>query len=232
MTSYLQAGRFLKVSTPLGADTLLLRKMTGREAISRPFRFHLQLAAVNGTDVPFDALLGARVTAHVGLTEGQDRHFSGVCSRLTEAGRDATFTAYRMEVVPEFWLLSLRVRSRIFQQVSVPDILKLVLNGLDVVFDLHGTFAARDYCVQYRESDFAFASRLMEEEGIYYFFKHTAAGHQLVVSNSSGAPDVPDERERAPCSWRPARSREPSVRSEARASERASSPCRRPPRSA
>src|SRR3954452_14872632 len=98
MASYLQADRFLTVTTPIGADTLLLRKLSGREALSTPFRFHLQLAAVNGTEVPFDQLLGARVTAHVGLTEGQDRHFSGICSRLTEAGQDATFTSYRMEV--------------------------------------------------------------------------------------------------------------------------------------
>jgi type VI secretion system secreted protein VgrG len=71
--------------------------------------------------------------------------------------------------------------------VSVPDILKKVFEGLDVTFELQGTFHARDYCVQYRETDFNFACRVMEEEGIYYFFKHTAGNHKMVVANTPGS---------------------------------------------
>src|SRR5207302_3573878 len=112
--------------------------------------------------------------------------------RLSEGKRDATFTHYRMEVVPALWLLTRRVQSRIFQQMSVPDILKKVLAGLDVTFELQGTFFPRDYCVQYRESDFAFASRLMEEEGIYYYFTHGNGSHQMVVADTpQGHADVP-----------------------------------------
>jgi type VI secretion system secreted protein VgrG len=91
---------------------------------------------------------------------------------------------FEADLVPQLWLLTKNVQSRIFQQKSVPDILKEVLKGLDFTSEIQGTFAPRDYCVQYRESDFDFASRLMEEEGIYYFFKHSASGHQLVLANT------------------------------------------------
>src|SRR5437667_748371 len=87
-------------------------------------------------------------------------------------------------MVPQLWLLTKNVQSSIFQQKSLPDILKEVLKGLDQSSEIQGTFTPRDYCVQYRESDFDFASRLMEEEGIYYFFKHTSSGHQLVLANT------------------------------------------------
>ena len=100
--------------------------------------------------------------------------------------------AYHLDVVPQFWFLTKRAQSRIFQQVSVPQILQQVLAGLDVSYDLRGTYQPRDYCVQYRETDFDFACRLMEEEGIFYFFKHTANGHTMVVADTpQSLPDVP-----------------------------------------
>jgi type VI secretion system secreted protein VgrG len=191
MSAYLQVNRPLAVSTPLGADALLLVGFTGREAISQPFVFHLDLLAPNGQAVAFDKLLGHRATVRLQMPGGQ-RFFSGICNRISQGARDRTFTTYRMEVVPQLWLLTRRARSRIFQQKSVPDILKEVLNGFDVEFCLQGTWHPRDYCVQYRETDFNFASRLMEEEGIFYFFKHAADGHKMVVANTAQAhPDLP-----------------------------------------
>jgi type VI secretion system secreted protein VgrG len=97
-------------------------------------------------------------------------------------------------VVPKLWLLTKKVRSRIFQHLTVPDILKQVFTGFDVNYDITGTYYQRDFCVQYRESDFDFASRLMEEEGIYYFFKHSDGNHQMMVSdNTSKHPAVPGQ---------------------------------------
>jgi type VI secretion system secreted protein VgrG len=111
---------------------------------------------------------------------------------VSQGNRDNTFTSYRMVVVPQFWFLTRRAQSRIFQHQSVPQILKKVLAGLDVTFKIEGNFAERDYCVQYRETDFAFASRLMEDEGIFYFFTHTANGHTMVVTNvASSHPVLP-----------------------------------------
>jgi type VI secretion system secreted protein VgrG len=193
MPSYLQADRPLAVTTPLGKDALLLLAFTCHEGISQLFRLQLDLLAENKTDVAFDKLLGQKVTAALSLPKGKTRYFSGICQSVRQGGRDTVFTAYRLEVVPQLWLLTRRARSRIFQHQSIPDILKKVLQGLDVSYELQGTFQPRDFCVQYRESDFHFASRLMEEEGIWYYFKHSANGHQMVVANTPQShPDLPE----------------------------------------
>lgn len=186
-----QKNRPMRVETPLGPDKLLMVRCSGTESISTLFSFELELIAELTTEVPFDKLLGQDIAITLELPDGE-RYFHGICRRFAAGRRDQDFAHYRMEVVPKLWLLTRNERSRIFQQMSVPDILKEVLGGLDAKFDLKGTFQPRDYCVQYRESDFAFASRLMEEEGIYYFFQHTGDGHTMVLANTpNGHPDVP-----------------------------------------
>ncbi|HEY3064809.1 MAG TPA: type VI secretion system tip protein TssI/VgrG [Methylomirabilota bacterium] len=194
MATYVQADRPLVVNTPLGKDVLLLVGFSGTEALSQLFSYHLDLLAENTATVAFDRLLGSKITVELAVPDRKKRYFSGICNRVVEGARDKTFTSYRMEVVPQFWLLTKRAQSRIFQQKSVPDILKDVLTGLDVTYEIQGNFAPRDFCVQYRETDFNFANRLMEEEGIYYFFKHTAGGHTMVVANTPQShPDLPDK---------------------------------------
>jgi type VI secretion system secreted protein VgrG len=189
---YTQVGRLISVDTPLGKDVLLMQGFSAEESISQLFNFHLEVLAENETEVAFDRLLGQRITVLLMAPDHQQRYFSGMCNRISQGVQDRTFTSYRMEVVPQFWLLTRRARSRIFQQMTVPDILKKVLEGLDVKYDIQGTFHPRDYCVQYRETDFNFASRLMEEEGIYYFFTHAAGGHKMVVGNTPQThPDMP-----------------------------------------
>jgi type VI secretion system secreted protein VgrG len=190
-----EAGRPLTLTTPLGQDKLFIRGLRGREAVSQLFRYELDLIADNKLNVPFDQLLGKTVTAHIELRKSGKRHISGQCVRMIQGFRDPrneTFTTYRMEIVPKFWFLTRQTQSRIFQHMSVPDILKKVLKGLDVSYELQGTFQPRDFCVQYRETDFNFASRLMEEEGIFYFFKHSDGSHTMVVANNSSSfPDLP-----------------------------------------
>src|ERR1051325_4513860 len=176
MPTYTQANRPLAVVTPLGDDVLLLVGVSGQESISQLFTFHLDLLAENDADIAFDKLLGERVAIALRLNDDKSRYFSGICNRISQGHRDHDFTYYRMEVVPQLWFLTRRAQSRIFQHLTVPDILKKVLSGIDVSFEIRGTFQPRDFCVQYRETDFNFVSRLMEEEGIYYFFKHTAGG--------------------------------------------------------
>jgi type VI secretion system secreted protein VgrG len=184
MPAYTQAERPLSVTTPLGPDVLLLVGVNGREALSELFRFDLELLAENGVDIAFEKLLGQKVTARIRLTEQTNRYIAGVVSRVAQGSRDEVFTTYRIELVPQLWALTRRKQSRIFQALSVPEILKKVFTGLDVAYEVQGTFYPREYCAQYRESDFAFASRLMEEEGIYYFFRHTASGSTLVLANT------------------------------------------------
>lgn len=185
MVTYIQANRPLTVTTPLGGDALLLVGLTGYEFLSRLFSFQLSLLARNRQEIAFDKLLGQKITAKVTLPNGGTRYFNGICNRVSQGERDHDFTGYRMEIVPQFWLLTRRAQSRIFQRQNVPDILAEVLKDVDVSFDkLCGKYEARDFCVQYRETDFNFASRLMEEEGIFYFFEHTEDGHKMILADS------------------------------------------------
>jgi type VI secretion system secreted protein VgrG len=193
MPSATQTGRPMAVTTPLGADVLLLTGFSGQETLSRLFNFYLDLVADSQQTIAFDQLLGQSVTVRVSL-QGSTRYFNGLCYRFTQGESDKQVTAYRMELVPKLWLLSKRAQSRIFQQISVPDILQEVLKEVNPEFELQGTFSKRDYCVQYRETDFNFASRLMEEEGIYYYFRHADGSHTMVVANTpAGHADVPEQ---------------------------------------
>jgi type VI secretion system secreted protein VgrG len=188
MARYTQDNRFMAITTLLEKDTLLLDTFAGKEAISQLFHFKLGMYAEDQTKVTFEQLLGQQVT--VTFQGEPPRYFNGIISRLSQGQRvngldeNVKLIHFEAEMVPRLWLLTKNVRSRIFQQKSVPDILKEVLKGLDFSSEIQGTFEPRDYCVQYRESDFDFASRLMEEEGIYYFFKHKADGHKLVLANT------------------------------------------------
>jgi len=172
--------RALGLTTPLGTDVLLLSGFTGREAISAPFRFDLDILGPPDLDVRFASVVGGPMTVTVGGSQAEPRHFNGLVSRFSAGGRGL----YRAELVPQLWLRTRTTNSRIFQQKSVPDILRQALGGLDVEFQLTGQYPARNYCVQYNESDFDFVSRLMEEEGIFYFFRHSDAGHTMIVADS------------------------------------------------
>ena len=134
------------------------------------------------------------MTVELRLPTGEKRYFNGLVKRLSQGRRDEIFVYFHAELVPKLWLLTKKVRSRIFQHLSVPDILHEVLRGVDVTYTLNGTYYPRDYCVQYCESDFDFASRLMEEEGIYYYFQHTHDSHQMVVTDlANWHPPVPGQ---------------------------------------
>ncbi len=186
MGEYLQQQRKLRVTTPLGEDELLLTAFSGSEGISTLFGYRLEMIAENKTKVPFDALLGQKLTLHLQLPdESSETHLNGLCVRFAQAHRDATFTTYEAEIVPDVWKLSRKAQSRIFQRLTIPEILKKVFTGFDVDWQLNEKYEPRDYCVQYRETDFNFGSRLMEEEGIYYFFKHSDGSHQMIVSDSA-----------------------------------------------
>lgn len=196
MANYTQTGRPIAVNTPLGKDKLLLIGFSGQESLSRLFNFQLELLAtnINSKDVAFDKLLGQKIAVEVAAGKPGKRYINGLCNRVVEGEQDAEFTTYHLEIVPQFWLWTRKAQSRIFQQMSVPDILKKVLEGMNPApsFELQGTFEKRDYCVQYRETDFNFVCRLMEEEGIYFYFSHTSDSHKMVVSNSPQShADVP-----------------------------------------
>lgn len=176
------------VSGPL--DVL---RFTGFEGMSQLYRFEVELSSADG-NLAFDDALGkpALLTIH---TIDESRFMHGIVSRFEETGTGTTRTVYTATVVPRLWTLGLRQDCCMFQTMNVPDVLKQVLeeaglaSGDDFELDLQEDYAPRDYCVQYRETDLDFISRLMEEEGIFYFFKHTDSGHKLVIADHSGAYD-------------------------------------------
>src|SRR5580700_4838507 len=112
---FIQENRILSVTTPLGEDVVLLQRLSGYEGISSLFRFQLELLAENRELVQFDKLLGQSVTVQVAVPTAPIRFFNGIAIKVTQGHRDERFTQYAIETVPEFWLLTKRVQSRIFQ---------------------------------------------------------------------------------------------------------------------
>lgn len=197
---YTQAERKLSVTTALGEDVLLLCGLTGREGVSRLFQLEVLALAENRTKVPFEALIGTKSTVRMKMGEDESPAFlNGVCNGVSQGRRDEEFTTYRISLVPELWLLTRRTRCRIFQQETVPEILRKALTGIDVSYDLTGTYETRDFCVQHRETDFASVRRLMEEAGIFYFFRHGDGSHTMAVADSSSSHFLVPGRTRLAC---------------------------------
>ena len=191
MPDFTQANRPIRVTTALGPDALLLTRVSGYEAVSDLFEFDLELIAPRDKPADFSKVLGQPALVEMDVPGGT-RYFHGLLNRFRQGKRDEDFIYYRAAIVPFLWLWSKRTQSRIFQHMTVPEILQKVLDGLPADFKIEGKFEPRDYCVQYRESDFAFASRLMEEEGIYYYFTHAKGGHRMVLANTpKNHADVP-----------------------------------------
>ncbi len=192
MSGTTQTGRPLAITTPLGKDVLLLTSLNGHEAISGLFHFQLELLADRETHIPFDQVLGQSVTVELEVPPDGKRFVNGIVSRFSQGRQDAHFTHFRAELVPRLWLLTRKVQSRVFQRKTIPEILDAVLAGVPHKMEISGAYEPRDYCTQYHESDFAFVSRLMEEEGIRYYFTHSDGNHVMVVSDEPRQhPEVP-----------------------------------------
>jgi len=181
---------FIK-STSLGSDVLGVEQFRGTEKISEPFCFTAQLLS-NDDNIAPSKLVGTDVTISVGLQDGSKRYFNGYVAKLSgglKVTRDTR--AYSAEIVPWFWFLKKRAGCRIFQEKSVVDIVEAILGECPFKEYRIGSMLlnhpVRDYCVQYRETDFEFVSRLMEEEGIYYYFEHADGKHTMVLSDDISA---------------------------------------------
>jgi type VI secretion system secreted protein VgrG len=186
---YTQENLYFSISTPLGPDTLLLTRFSGEEQVSGLFHFHLELQSETA-DVDFSAVVGQGATITIDLADDTQRYLHGIVTSFRQGGRDAVFTTYYAELRPTFYLLTQAINCRIFQNLTVPDILSTLFGDLgltDFKDSLTGTYPEREYCVQYNETAFDFASRLMEEEGIFYFFEHEDGKHTLVLADASEA---------------------------------------------
>ena len=191
----------------MGETELLLERFSGTEAVSAPFEFRCTLLSTLET-VDLKSLLRTPATISLSLPDGTERPFHAIFRSLTQAeegegtqtGRQTAgisnpsrdLTVYTAVLVPKIWFLGLDADCKIFQNMSVPDIVEKVLtdNGIrDFQFRAplrdKSRYPDRDYCVQYRESSLNFISRLLEEEGIFYFFEHTASKHTIVFADNS-----------------------------------------------
>jgi len=171
---------------PYAPGQLRVVRFHGTEAISTPFNFELDLAATE--EVNFDTMVGTPGILTIHSLNGK-RYVNGIISRFELTGKGLKFRRYAAEIVPKFWLLTHIKNIRIFQEKSTVDILKQVLaerciSGDEVRFSLSKQYEPRQYCVQYRETDFDFLSRLMEEEGIFYFFDHDEQKHTMIFGDN------------------------------------------------
>jgi type VI secretion system secreted protein VgrG len=180
------AHRIFSVKTSLPADKLVARSATITEQLGRPFQIDLTLLSPDES-IDFDALLGTQVTLTLLMRDNVQRYFHAYIAGFAQIGRFGGFETYRARAVPWLWFLSRTSDCCIFQQKHAPDIIKAIFtkHGFTDVKDSLGkkNYRVRDYCVQYRETDLNFVQRLMEEEGIYYYFEHTNTSHTLVLAD-------------------------------------------------
>ena len=195
-----QENRTLRVTTPLGQDVVVLRRMTGTERLGGLFEFQLDLLSED-PEINLDDLLGQSVTVALDLEDGATRYFNGMVAACAQVEDDSGFACYRAILRPWLWFLSRRADCKVFQEMTVLEIIEQVFRDAgftDFRGSLSGSYRTWDYLAQYRETDFNFVSRLMELEGLYYYFEHADGNHTLVVADDyashavfSGYEEVP-----------------------------------------
>ena len=190
-----QDNRLGRFDTPLGKDKLILAHMDGHEGLGELFEFRVD-AISKEEDIDFDPAIG-RGCSVTYKTHGAERVFHGIMVEAEWVGMKEHYYSYRCVLRPWLWLLSRTSDCRIFQDMKAPDIIKKVFTdrGFQGDFEdiLKESYPTLEYCVQYRETDLAFVTRLMEHHGIYYFFKHTAEKHTLVLADQKTShTDIPN----------------------------------------
>jgi type VI secretion system secreted protein VgrG len=192
-----RAQPLLLLTSPLGDDTLPIQQgtlhaiaLTGREELSRPYTIHVTAVSTQRSIQPTE-LVYQPVCVTLRKAPHADRFFHGIVRRIEAVGlaRRDRWT-YRLEVVPRLWFLSQAADCRIFQQKTVVEILQQIFSEHGVApveFRIFGSQPTREYTTQYNETDLAFAERLMQEAGYFYFFEHSKSAHTLVVTDRNQA---------------------------------------------
>jgi type VI secretion system secreted protein VgrG len=202
---FTQDTRLLRLTTPLGPDKLLAECLRGEESLSRGFCLELSVLSTDA-HIPLKSLMGQPVLLEL-LTVVQGmklRPFHGHVTRAQLLGANGGFARYCLTIEPWSAFMAFGRDSRIFQNKTVFDILDAVLKGWQGLgklvpawrYDLleRGAYPVRSLTCQYQESNLAFAERLMSEEGLFYYFEHSAAAgsadlgsHTLVIANHNGS---------------------------------------------
>jgi type VI secretion system secreted protein VgrG len=187
-----------------GPEVLKVTAFMGDEGISRLFAFRLELCS-DEANIDFASVLGKACCLEIAGRHGS-RYVNGVVREFEQTGEGSNVAYYAAEIVPLHWFLTKRFKTRLFREhncsdMSVPGIIKKVLEDAGIPeerfrFALEGTYEAREFVVQYRETDYNFIARLMEDEGIFFFFEHTAEGHTMVIGDGGVAhTETPNEAE-------------------------------------
>ncbi len=184
-----QGNRLAAIHTTMADDVLVLRGFTGDEQLSRPFRYLAELSSTNPA-INFAGYIGKPVGIGLNLGKKGTRYFHGIVSRFLQVPGDGGGGRYQAEIVPWLWLLTRTSDCRIYQEKTVVDIVEDVFRRrgfTDYKLKLSRTYRTWEYCVQYRETDFNFVNRLLEQEGITYFFTHTDSAHIMTLADSPSA---------------------------------------------
>lgn len=170
-------------------DDLVFKQLTGVERLGQPFCYQLEVLSDKKDISPYD-VIGKTLALVIAPGEAPKRHFHGYVTAFLNAGSAGGYQRYEIELRPWLWLLTHTRNCIIYQNKSVTQIIEEVFNRYGIAQfrnKCQRSFKAREYCVQYRESDFAFVSRLMEQEGIYYYFEHEEGKHTLVMVDAASA---------------------------------------------
>ncbi len=177
------------VVTTAKPDAFVFRHMRGREAVSDLFDFHLELLS-SDDQIALEDILGTPVGLTMQLQNQTERHFHGHAVRFDYGGTDGSYARYFAKIRPWLWFLSTTTDCRIFQDISVPNIVRKIFAKYPIAsfeFKLEQTYQERVYCVQYDESDLTFVRRLLEEEGIFFFFEHREGEHKMILADGPSA---------------------------------------------
>lgn len=183
--------RAVRVTTALPSNELLFKSMVGQDGLSTLFDYQVSLVTESAS-IDLNKLLGTEMLVSVDLVRGGERYFHGHVSHCALTGSDNGYLQYQCSLKPWFWFLTRTSDCRIFQQISIPDIIDQVFRDegfTDFEMRLTASYDALEYCVQYQETDFNFVSRLMEEVGIYYYFIHAEDSHMMILCDSFSAHD-------------------------------------------
>ena len=178
--------RPVRIASEFGKDVLLFHRMNAVEQLGQSFEYHIQAFSTDA-NLDFNTIIGTAMSVCLDLPEGRKRYFNGWVSEFSQVPSDSQrYTAYHIVLRPWVWFLSYHADCRFFQDKTIPDILEDVFNDrgykdYQPAKLKRADYLPREYCVQYRETDFNFLSRRMEEEGIYYYFEHTEDGKHILV---------------------------------------------------
>jgi type VI secretion system secreted protein VgrG len=181
--------QLIRVQSSLGPNKFSLREMHATEALGQPFSIELTVDS-DDLDIAYKSILGDHLSIELDLAENEHRYFDGIVTGFAYVGLTDFRAGYRITLRPWLWLLTRHAQCKIFQGKTVPEIIKDVFRAAnfdDFEDKLQRSYVTLEYCVQYRESDFDFVSRLMEQEGIYYFFKHEKGTHKLILCDGTSA---------------------------------------------